>query len=82
MKNLIILKFILLLLTSISSVSAANTSKDMVLIKKGCFMMGTDKIYDYLAFGERPNDRERPVHSVCLDSFYLEYCYNIEYNKF
>ena len=48
----------------------------MVLIKKGCFMMGTDKIHDYLALRpnvrERPNDRERPVHKVCLDSFYLD----------
>ena len=57
MKNLIIINFIFLSLTSISFASAANTPKDMVLIKKGCFMMGTDKIYDYLAFGERPNDR-------------------------
>ena len=72
MKNLIIIKFIFLLLTSISSASTANTPKDMVLIEKGCFMMGTDKIYDYLAFGERPNVRERPVHRVCLDSFYLD----------
>ena len=62
MKNLIIIKFIFLLLILNSSLSAANTPKDMVLIKKGCFMMGTDRIYDYLAFGERPNDRERPVH--------------------
>ena len=48
----------------------------MVFIKKGCFMMGTDKVHDYLAFHpnikERPNDRERPVHKVCLDSFYLD----------
>ena len=35
MKNLIIIKFIFLLLTSIPSVSADNTPKDMVLIEKG-----------------------------------------------
>lgn len=46
--------------------------KGMVLVKKGCFMMGTNKLYDYLAFGERSNERERPVHKVCLDSFYLD----------
>ena len=32
--------------------------EDMVLIKKGCFMMGTNKIIDYLAF--RSDVQERP----------------------
>ena len=56
--------------------SGNSTPNGMVLLKKGCFMMGTDTIHDYLAFDpntrERPNDRERPVHKVCLDEFYLD----------
>ncbi|MCH8157452.1 MAG: SUMF1/EgtB/PvdO family nonheme iron enzyme [Nitrospinae bacterium] len=55
---------------------AGQAPADMVLIKGGCFKMGTDKVYEYLGGSpdapERPNDRERPVHKVCLDSYYLD----------
>ena len=42
----------------------------MVLIKKGCFIMGTNKnaIYE----DDDDNSREKPAHKVCLDSFYLD----------
>ena len=33
-------------------------------------MMGTGKVFEYEA--GRENDRERPAHKVCLDSFYLD----------
>ena len=76
MKNQIFLLLTSFILISASSVWADKAPESMVLIKKGCFMMGTDKIHDYLALRpnvrERPNDRERPVHKVCLDSFYLD----------
>ena len=76
MKNQIFLLLTSFILISASSVWADKAPEGMVLIKKGCFMMGTDKIHDYLALRpnvrERPNDRERPVHKVCLDSFYLD----------
>ena len=48
----------------------------MVLIEPGCFKMGTNKVYDYLGGTpdkpDRPNDRERPVHKVCLDAYYMD----------
>ncbi len=76
MKNQIFLLLTSFILISASPVWADKAPGGMVLIKKGCFMMGTDKIHDYLALRpnvrERPNDRERPVHKVCLDSFYLD----------
>ena len=76
MKNQIFLLLTSFILISASPVWADKAPEGMVLIKKGCFMMGTDKIHDYLALRpnvrERPNDRERPVHKVCLDSFYLD----------
>ena len=69
MKNQIFLLLTSFILISASSVWADKAPEGMVLIKKGCFMMGTDKIHDYLALRpnvrERPNDRERPVHKVC-----------------
>jgi len=72
MKKLLYLIFFSLLFPNYQA-RANSTPEDMVLIKKGCFMMGTNKIHDYLAFDpnirERPNDRERPVHKVCLDAF-------------
>ena len=33
-------------------------------------MMGTDKVYYYEAFDE--NIRERPLHEVCVDGFYMD----------
>ncbi len=74
MKKIFIFVLILILQPHLSF--AKTSPNGMVFIKKGCFMMGTNKIYDYLAFDqnirERPNDRERPVHKVCLDAFYLD----------
>ena len=49
---------------------AGKKPAEMVLIPKGCFMMGSDRVIDYEE--GRPNDRERPVHKVCLDAFYLD----------
>ena len=42
----------------------------MILIKSGCFIMGTnqDAIYE----DDDNNSREKPAHKVCLDSFYLD----------
>ena len=44
--------------------------KGMVLIKSGCFFMGTDRnaIYE----DDDNNFREKPSHKVCLDSYYLD----------
>jgi formylglycine-generating enzyme required for sulfatase activity len=76
MKSLLYFIFISFLLGPTYQVWANAPPEGMALIKKGCFMMGTNKIYDYLSFDpntrERPNDRERPVHEVCLDAFYLD----------
>ena len=72
MGKLILLFLIIFLLAVAPPTSAGKAQEGMVLIKNGCFMMGTDKMYEYLAFQERSNDRERPVHKVCIDSFYLD----------
>jgi hypothetical protein len=65
MKNLLHLFFTSFFLFPYYQAWADSTPEDMVLIQKGCFMMGTHKIHDYLSFDpnirERPNDRERPV---------------------
>lgn len=50
--------------------SAEPIPEDMVLIKGGCFKMGTDKTYQFEEGWE--NDREKPLHKVCLDSFYMD----------
>jgi len=51
------------------SILFANQDK-MVLIKSGCFLMGTNgnAIYE----DDDDNSREKPSHKVCLDSFYLD----------
>lgn len=49
---------------------ASPSLEDMVLIKGGCFMMGTDKIFYYETDWE--NTREHPAHKVCLSDFYLD----------
>ena len=62
---------ILLFFQILSSVTCyAGSSVDMILVKGGCFKMGTVDKFEYQA--NHVNDRERPVHQVCLDSFYLE----------
>ena len=59
-----------LVFTYCSPLQADKSPADMVLIPNGCFMMGSDKVIDYEE--GRKNDRERPVHKVCLDAFYLD----------
>ncbi len=49
---------------------AKKPGKEMVKIPKGCFQMGTAEVHQY--FDHEQNDRERPVHKVCLDSFYID----------
>lgn len=49
---------------------ATNIPEGMIFIKGGCFKMGTDKRIEYQR--DHFNDRERPVHEVCVDSFYME----------
>ncbi|MGV7221285.1 MAG: formylglycine-generating enzyme family protein [Nitrospinales bacterium] len=71
MRYYFLIPLILLLLAISPQQSFAKPSlKDMVKIKKGCFMMGTDKKFFYETDWE--NSRERPVHKVCLSSFYLD----------
>lgn len=65
--------FLHLVLFSPAIVLAADMEsppKGMILIKGGCFKMGTEKIFTY-ELG-RENYRERPVHEVCVDDFYLD----------
>lgn len=62
----ILLCFLLLPMISL----AKNPGEEMVRIPKGCFQMGTAEIHHY--FDQEPNNRERPVHKVCLDSFYID----------
>lgn len=49
---------------------ATELPSDMVSIKAGCFLMGTNEnaIYE----DDDDNAREKPAHKVCLDKFYLE----------
>ncbi len=65
----IIWMFLVLFLPFANSAHAESPPEGMVLIKSGCFMMGTDKVLYYEE--GRENTRERPVHKVCLDSFYM-----------
>ena len=58
MKNLLYLIFLSFLLLPTYQVWANAAPEGMALIKKGCFMIGTNKIYDYLSFD--PNTPERP----------------------
>lgn len=64
-----IFTFVLALACPISSF-ADKAPDGMVLIPGGCYMMGTNKVFEYQT--DWKNDRERPVHKVCLDSFYLD----------
>ena len=71
MKNYISLLVILCYWISALSPALADTvPEDMVLIKKGCFVMGTNKKFYYNT--DRENVGERPAHRVCVDSFYLD----------
>jgi len=71
MSKLTAIVAILLCVLVISTPSQAKKpGKEMVKIPKGCFQMGTTEVLSY--FDHEPNDRERPVHKVCLDSFYID----------
>ena len=67
MKNIFLL-IILFWLSFSGHLLAAE--KDMIRIKAGCFMMGTnqDAIYE----DDDNNYREKPAHKVCLDGFYID----------
>lgn len=68
------LSILIVLISSFFIVStpaqAENPPEGMVRVPKGCFMMGTKNVYEYIV--GRKNDRERPVHKVCVDAFYLD----------
>ncbi len=70
---------ILLLTLGLTFTEASAEPSDMVLVKGGCFKMGTDKVFTY-ELG-RDNIRERPSHKVCVDDFYLDK-YEINQKKF
>ena len=71
MKKFLSITFILLCFLLFPSVSPAKKpGKEMVKIPKGCFQMGTVEVHHY--FDHERNDRERPAHKVCLDSFYID----------
>ncbi len=76
MKNLILCFLVVLSTYFPPQAFAQKIPEGMVLIEPGCFKMGTNKVYDYLGGTpdkpDRPNDRERPVHKVCLDAYYLD----------
>ena len=60
---------IILFWLSFSSLLLA-AEKDMIRIKAGCFMMGTNK--DAFYEDDDNNYREKPAHKVCLDGFYID----------
>lgn len=62
--------FLLVLFLSPHALFAEEPPKDMVLIKAGCFMMGTNDNYIYV--DDDDNAREQPAHKVCLDAFYMD----------
>jgi formylglycine-generating enzyme required for sulfatase activity len=66
--NYIILMFALIFAPQ--TLFAAELPSDMVSIKAGCFLMGTNQnaIYE----DDDNNSREQPAHKVCLDAFYLD----------
>jgi formylglycine-generating enzyme required for sulfatase activity len=71
MKKLNAITVILLgILVAPSLAQAKKPGKEMVKIPKGCFQMGTQEVHRY--FDHEENNRERPVHKVCLDSFYID----------
>ena len=60
------------ILTPPAPVSAESIPEGMILIKGGCFMMGTDKDYVYEHTMTYDTKREQPAHRACVDSFYLD----------
>ncbi|MZH47082.1 MAG: formylglycine-generating enzyme family protein [Nitrospinae bacterium] len=70
MKNAISIIILLVLFVFPHTLFGAELPSDMVRIKSGCFMMGTNK--DYMYEDDDDNSREKPAHKVCLDEFYLD----------
>jgi len=62
--------FLLAAIVSPYSSFANEERGEMVLVPKGCFLMGTDKEFSYKKGWK--NERERPAHKVCMDSFYID----------
>jgi formylglycine-generating enzyme required for sulfatase activity len=70
MKNTSHILILLILILAPHALWAVEPPSDMVPIKAGCFMMGTNDSYIYE--DDDDNTREKPVHKVCLDSFYID----------
>ncbi|MFQ5673313.1 MAG: formylglycine-generating enzyme family protein [Nitrospinales bacterium] len=67
MKNLLRLLLAVFYFLPTAAIAADDT---MVSIPAGCFQMGTDAVFEYEV--GRKNDRERPVHKVCVNAFHLD----------
>jgi formylglycine-generating enzyme required for sulfatase activity len=59
-----------LLALPLSFAFGGESPSNMVLIKGGCFTMGTNKVRFFEQGME--NYTERPAHKVCVDDFYLD----------
>ena len=70
MKNTALIIIFFTLSLSPQVLFGADFPSDMVPIKAGCFMMGTDDNYFYVDNDD--NSREKPAHKVCLDAFYMD----------
>jgi len=69
MINLISLLLVAFYFSSASVSLVRAESNDMVLVRAGCFQMGAEEVVEYEV--GRKNIRERPVHEVCLNAFYI-----------
>ncbi|MBC8288454.1 MAG: SUMF1/EgtB/PvdO family nonheme iron enzyme [Nitrospinae bacterium] len=70
MKNATSIIILIVLLFSPHSLFAVEMPSDMVQIKAGCFLMGTNDSYIYE--DDEDNAREKPAHKVCLSAFHLD----------
>ncbi len=70
MKNITPIILFVTLFLSPQVLFGADLPSDMVPIKAGCFMMGTNDNYIYE--DDDDNAREKPAHQVCLDAFYMD----------
>lgn len=70
MKNTTSIIILLVLFFSPQILLGAKLPSDMVQIKAGCFMMGTNNNYIYE--DDDDNSREKPSHKVCLSAFYMD----------
>ncbi len=53
-----------------TNIIASEAPQNMVLVKGGCFSMGTDEVYHYELGWE--NISERPAHKVCVSDFFMD----------